>query len=135
MTNTFLACAAAGLALLGIAHSVLGETLVFRPLRTPAERNERAERSQGAAARPGLPASQLRILRGTWHVASVLCWALSALLWRLGTAPWDAALGAWAADVVGFATLASGVLVFGATHGRHPAWCALLVIASLVWWR
>jgi len=77
----------------------------------------------------------LRILWGTWHVASVLCWALSALLWRLGTAPWDAALGAWAADVVGLATLASGVLVFFATHGRHPAWCALLVIAALVWWR
>ena len=72
---------------------------------------------------------------GTWHVAPVLCWALSALAWRLGTAPWDAALGAWAADAVGIATLASGVLVFFATHGRHPAWCAMLVIATLVWWR
>ena len=44
-------------------------------------------------------------------------------------------LGAWAADAVGIATLASGMLVFFATHGRHPAWCALLVIATLVWWR
>ena len=39
------------------------------------------------------------------------------------------------ADAVGIATLASGMLVFFATHGRHPAWCALLVIATLVWWR
>ena len=82
-----------------------------------------------------LHTQHVRILWGTWHVASVLCWALSALLWRLGTAPWDAALGAWAADAVGIATLASGMLVFFATHGRHPAWCALLVIATLVWWR
>ena len=72
---------------------------------------------------------------GTWHVAPILCWALSALARRLGTAPWDAALGAWAAHAVGVATLTSGVLVFFATHGRHPAWCALLVIATLVWWR
>ena len=91
--------------------------------------------AEAGTAQQVLHTPHLRILRGTWHVASVLCWALSALLWRLGTAPWDAALGAWAADAVGIATLASGMLVFFATHGRHPAWCALLVIATLVWWR
>ena len=53
----------------------------------------------------------------------------------LGGDDYDAALGAWAAHAVGVATLTSGVLVFFATHGRHPAWCALLVIATLVWWR
>jgi hypothetical protein len=37
--------------------------------------------------------------------------------------------------VAGVATLASGVLVFYATEGRHPAWFALLVVAALVWWR
>jgi hypothetical protein len=112
--NTALVLAAGGLALVGVAHSVLGELLVFRALRTEW---------------------QVRILWGTWHLATVLGWALSALMWRLGTAPLDADLGAWVADVAGVATLASGVLVFYATEGRHPAWFALLVVAALVWWR
>ncbi|PJI95880.1 hypothetical protein CLU85_0610 [Acidovorax sp. 69] len=125
--NTALVLAAGGLALVGVAHSVLGEVLVFRTLRT-----------QGivpTGGRPVLREQQVRILWGTWHLASVLGWALSALLWRLGTVPVDTHLGGWVADVAGVATLASGLLVFYATDGRHPAWAALWVVAALVWWR
>lgn len=125
--NTPLVLAAGGLALVGVAHSVLGEFLVFRALRT-----------QGivpTGGRPILNERQVRILWGTWHLATVLGWALSALLWRLGTVPGDTNLGAWVADVAGLATLVSGLLVFYATDGRHPAWFALLVVAALVWWR
>lgn len=125
--NTALVLAAGGLALVGVAHSVLGELLVFRTLRT--------EGIVPTGGRPVLREWQVRILWGTWHLATVLGWALSALMWRLGTAPLDADLGAWVADVTGVATLASGVLVFYATEGRHPAWFALLVVAALVWWR
>ena len=125
--NTALVLAAGGLALVGVAHSVLGELLVFRALRT--------EGIVPTGGRPVLREWQVRILWGTWHLATVLGWALSALMWRLGTAPLDADLGAWVADVAGVATLASGVLVFYATKGRHPAWFALLVVAALVWWR
>ncbi|RKR68645.1 hypothetical protein C8C94_3159 [Acidovorax sp. 94] len=125
--NTALMLAAAGLALVGVAHSVLGELLVFRTLRT--------EGIVPTGGRPVLREWQVRILWGTWHLATVLGWALSALMWRLGTAPVDTDLGAWVADVPGVATLASGVLVFYATEGRHPAWFALLVVAALVWWR
>lgn len=125
--NTALVLAAGGLALVGVAHSVLGELLVFRTLRT--------EGIVPTGGRPVLREWQVRILWGTWHLATVLGWALSALMWRLGTAPLDADLGAWVVDVAGVATLASGVLVFYATEGRHPAWFALLVVAALVWWR
>ena len=126
--NLLFVVAAAVLALVGLAHSVLGELLVFRGLRT-----------QGmvpTAGRPVLRERQVRILWGSWHLVTVLGWALSALLWRLGTAPWgDTALAAWVADVAGFATLASGLLVFYATRGRHPAWVPLFAVAALVWWR
>lgn len=126
--NPLFLFAAGVLALVALAHSVLGEILVFRSLRT-----------QGVvptAGRPVLREPQVRILWGTWHLVTVLGWALSALLWRLGTAPWgDAALGAWVADVAGVATLAGGVLVFYATKGHHPAWVPLLAVAALVWWR
>ncbi len=125
--NTALMLAAVGLALVGAVHSVMGEFLVFRSLRT--------EGIVPTGGRPVLRERQVRILWGTWHLVTVLGWALSAVLWRLGTVPADAGLGAWVADVAGVATLASGVLVFYATEGRHPAWFALLVVAALVWWR
>jgi len=125
--NTALMLAAVGLALVGVAHSVLGEFLVFRSLRTRG--------IVPTGGRPVLREQHVRILWGTWHLVTVLGWALSALLWRLGTVPVDADLGAWVADVAAGATLASGLLVFFATDGRHPAWFALMGIAALVWWR
>ncbi len=124
--NTTLLLAAVGLALVGLAHSVLGEILVFKPLRV-----------QGwvpTAGAPVLRERHIRILRGSWHLVTLLGWALSALLWRLGTSPSDAALAWWVTDVVAMATLASGLLVFVATRGNHPAWFALMSIAALVWW-
>lgn len=125
--NAPLVTAASVLAMVGLAHTVLGELLMFRNLRTRG--------IVPTAGQPVLRERQVRILWGTWHLVTVLAWAMSALLWRLGTVPADTALGAWVADVAGAATLASGVLVFYATEGRHPAWAALLVVAALVWWR
>ena len=125
--NTALVAAACMLVLLGLAHTVLGEMRVFRRLRTRG--------IVPTAGQPVLGERQVRILWGSWHLVTVLCWALSALLWRLGMAPADPAFGAWAADVAGATMLASGLLVFYATDGRHPAWAVLLVVATLVWWR
>ncbi|MBU0746280.1 MAG: hypothetical protein KKB95_23260 [Gammaproteobacteria bacterium] len=125
--NTALVLAAAGLAIVGAVHSVMGEILVFRTLRT-----------RGVVPTGGYPVlreHQVRILWGTWHLVTLLGWALSALLWRLASVPVETDLVAWMADLAGAATLASGLLVFYATDGRHPAWVALLVIATLVWWR
>ena len=124
--NTTLLLAAAGLALVGLVHSVLGEILVFHPLRKRGV--------APTAGKPVLRERDVRILWGTWHVATLLGWALSALLWRLGVAASDATLAMWVMDVTGLATLASGVLVFFATRGAHPAWFALMSIAALVWW-
>lgn len=124
--NTALLLAAAGLALTGAAHSLLGELLVFRALRTRGW--------VPTGGQPVLHERHVRILWGSWHLVTVLGWALSALLWRLGTVPADRELGAWVADVTGAATLASGLVVFLATEGRHPAWVALWAVAALVWW-
>jgi hypothetical protein len=99
-------------------------------------RNLRTQGVVPTAGRPVLRESHLRILWGSWHLVTVLGLALSTLLWRLGSAPWgDAALADWVADVAGVATLASGLLVFFATQGRHPAWIPLMAVAALVWWR
>ena len=97
----------------------------------------RALRTHGVVPTGGYPVLRerhVRILWGTWHLVTVLGWALSALLWRLGMVPVDADLGTWVANVAVLAMLASGLLVFYATQGRHPAWFALLGVAALVWW-
>ena len=107
--NNPLLLAAAGLALVGLIHSVLGEVLVFRTLRT-----------QGlvpAAGYPVLRERQVRILWASWHLVTVLGWALSALLWRLGSGPWDQDLAAWIANSTTLALLA----------------CALYVLVALAW--
>ncbi|EHL21915.1 hypothetical protein KYG_15580 [Acidovorax sp. NO-1] len=124
--NMLLMMAAGGLALVGVAHSVLGEVMVFRTLRTRG--------MVPTAGHPVLREWQVRILWATWHLASILGWALSALLWRLANAPADVDLRPWLAQVAVVALLASALLVLGATRGRHPAWAALLAIAALVAW-
>ena len=124
--NAALTLAASGLAVVGLVHSVLGELLVFRPLRMRG----RAPTGEG----PPLREWQVRILWGTWHLATVLGWALGALLWHLAGGANGTPLNAWAVDVAGFATLAGGLLVFFATRGHHPGWLALMGVAALVWW-
>lgn len=124
--NMLLMMASGGLALVGVVHSVLGEVMVFRTLRTRG--------MVPTAGHPVLREWQVRILWATWHLASILGWALSALLWRLANAPADADLRTWLAQVAVVALLASALLVLGATRGRHPAWAALLTIAALVAW-
>lgn len=124
--NMLLMMAAGGLALVGVVHSVLGEVVVFRTLRTRG--------MVPTAGHPVLREWQVRNLWATWHLASILGWALSALLWRLANAPADADLRTWLAQVAVVALLASALLVLGATRGRHPAWAALLAIAALVAW-
>lgn len=139
--NPLLIAAAAGLALVGLVHSVLGEIMVFRRLRRQSaggrgmRHNEGGIRSPVAPRALALPREHLGIVWATWHLVTLLGWALAALLWRLGTVPSDAALAVWVADVTGLATLTGGMLVLYATRGRHPGWTALLVVAALVWWR
>lgn len=107
----------------GIAHSVLGEVLIFSHLRTSA-----LVPSEPA---PPLQGRHVRILWATWHVTSVFGFALAGLLLQLSTAP-GAALppGAVLAAVVG-AHLAGALLVLVATRGRHPGWVALAAVAVL----
>lgn len=101
----------------GIIHSLLGERLIFRHLR--------ADSLVPSLPAPPLQGRHVRILWATWHLASVLAWALAALLWHLAQQPAlvvsrSVVLGATAG---GF--LASALLVLVATRGRHPGWVAL----------
>ncbi|RXT48025.1 hypothetical protein B6S44_23355 [Bosea sp. Tri-44] len=110
--------------LIAIAHSVIGEILIFRqlragtivPLLAPAPLRER----------------HLRILWANWHLCSVLGWGLAALLILLAMSP-DLPAHALQVRIIAIATLAGSVLVLFATKGRHPGWLGLLVAAALAW--
>jgi hypothetical protein len=109
----------------GVVHSLLGEWLIFRHLRV-------------SAIVPSLPAPPLlgrnvRILWATWHLASVLGWALAGLLWQLAHSPEAVLAASTVLGVTAAAFLAGSLLVLVGTRGRHPGWVALGAVAALSW--
>jgi len=108
----------------GVVHSLLGERLIFRHVRSGSV--------VPSLPAPPLRARHIRILWATWHLASVLAWAFAGLLWQVARHPslvtGGAVLGAAAG---GFA--ASSLLVLVATRGRHPGWVALGTVGILSW--
>jgi hypothetical protein len=107
----------------GLIHSVLGERLIFRRMR-----------STGFIPTNGgqvLHESHVRILWASWHVVTALGWCVAlALVWlalpssRQLTPPLVA--GAIAASM-----LASSLLVLVGTKGKHLGWVGLLGVAVL----
>lgn len=106
--------------LVGLIHSVMGERLIFQPLR----RASRVPTAGGEA----LPKSHIRILWATWHIVTLLGWAVAAILVRLSqTGPDEKVI----AGIVAVATAGSAALVFIGTRGRHPGWAGLLGVSAL----
>ena len=110
--------------LIGIAHSVIGEILIFRQLR--------ARTIVPLLAPPPLRERHLRILWANWHLCSVLGGGLAALLILFAGAP-DLPAHAPHIRIIVVAMLAGSALVLYATRGRHPGWFGLLVAAGLAW--
>ena len=106
----------------GIVHSLLGERLIFRHLR--------AGSFVPLLPAPPLPSRHVQILWATWHLASVLAWALAGLLFQISQGPVSARSVLWASA---FAFLAGSLLVLLATRGRHPGWVALGAVGILSW--
>jgi len=104
----------------GALHSALGERLILSRL--------------DAATLPapiGTGDFTLRVLRLFWHLVSVAWWGLSAVLWRLGQSPsvpgWERLAG-----VIGVTFLASAIVAFVVSRGKHFSWGVLLTVAIFV---
>lgn len=108
-------------AVTGLAHSVLGEVLIFRHLRDGG--------LVPSLAAPPLRVRNIRIIWATWHLATLFGWAFAGVLLQLALGrPMSVSL------VVGamlFAYLGGAVLVLVGTKGRHPGWIALTAVAAL----
>lgn len=126
--NGWLVGAAALVFVIGLAHSWLGELRIFRHLRNGST-------SAGVVPTGGAPALrafQTRILWASWHLVTVLAWAMAALLlWLAGPAA-RAASGGVVEHTCAIALVAGAGLVLWSNRGRHPAWIALLAAAALI---
>ncbi len=121
--NNYLLAAGALTALIGLAHTVIGEIMIFRALR----QGTLIPTLGGSALRE----HQVRIIWASWHMVTVLGWALAAMLLRLGglwAMPWPEFIS----QVTLFALLVSAALVLIGTRGKHPGWIGLLIVAGLV---
>lgn len=110
--------------LVGIAHSVLGEVLIFNRLRggyvVPTE--------GGSLLRE----RHVRILWASWHLVTIFGFVFAAVLVRIG---WNPAFPqqTFLLSAIAAGMMAGGLLVLYATLGRHPGWIGLLAIAILLW--
>ncbi len=112
--------------LLGIAHSILGEVLIFKKLRN----NEIILTNGGDL----LAARQVRILWASWHLVTIFGWALAGILFWLSFAENDnVELISGVVDLVSIAMFCGALLVLVGTKGKHPGWFVLTIIAVLSW--
>ena len=122
MNRYFLAASALAM-VVGLAHTVLGEQLIFRRLRTG-----------GVIPTDGgnlLAERHIRILWATWHLATVFGWGIAALLWWLALPTSWPATQSPAPWVIAGAMFAASVLVLVGTRASHPGWVGLLAVAIL----
>jgi len=118
---------AAGLLALmvSLAHSVLGEILIFRHLRKGG--------LVPTMAAPPLKERHVRILWATWHLATVFGLAFGFILLRLDSAAGDLAVQGLARSAAACAFFGGSLLVLVGTRGRHPGWIGLLGVAVFAW--
>lgn len=125
--NVYLLLAAILCILLGMAHSVLGELLIFKDKRT--------KRSiiPGKSGQD-LKGRHLRILWATWHLVSIFGWVIAAIVIKLSLVQ-DQSMVSFSTDILIWITCTmfiASFLVLIATNGKHPGWIVLSLIGSLI---
>jgi hypothetical protein len=121
--NAYFVAAGTVAIIVGFAHSVLGEVLVFCRLR----RGGLIPTDGGTV----LQERHVRIIWASWHALTVLGWLVAAILFWLAASPQDKA-SSFLEDVIAVAMLVSAGLVLIGTKGKHPGWIGLLLVAVLV---
>ena len=119
--STPLLVAAALTALVGVAHSYLGERYILIRLFRRSDL-------------PKLFGGDLftrRTLRFAWHVTSIAWWGFAVLLALAASG--DPSVGPGALRAIAFTFLATAAATAIGSRGRHLAWPVFLGIAALAW--
>ena len=123
--QTYMFAAGVLALVVGAAHSLLGEILIFRHLRNGS--------LVPAMRAPPLRERHIRILWATWHLTTVLGWAFGAILISLAVPGSGYSLQEIVVGAAVLAFLVGSLLVLVGTKGRHPGWMGLLGVAALAW--
>jgi hypothetical protein len=121
--NTYLLFAAGALSILiGIAHSVLGEKLLLRPLFAHGE----VTRLLGSRV------FARRTIRFTWHLTTLLAVGIGVAIFLMAAVPLTPqAVLILRIFAVTFA--ASSLLSLVGARGKHFSWWVFLIISVLLW--
>jgi len=109
-------------ALIGIAHSVLGEKLVLGPLFRRGD----LPRLLGSTT------FARQTLRFTWHLTTVLLVGIGAAVIGLSMAPLDPQ-AACTIQVLAITFAVCSLLSLIGARARHFSWWVFLIIAVLLW--
>lgn len=120
--NLFFLAASVLTVILGVGHSILGERLIFVPLR---------RQKPSAGSRPGLRKGHLGIIWATWHLTTALGFSLAGVFWLMALNPPTTLQQQYCGLTISVGFLISSYLVGHGTKGRHPGWIVLIVIALL----
>ena len=122
--NGYLLLAGSLAILLGLVHSVLGETFVFQKLR---DRQSHAWLTRINE----LPIRSIRILWASWHVVTVFGCGFGLMMIWLAYATTQDSIAALL-KILFVTIFISALVVLVGTKGRHPGWFVLLIISSLI---
>ncbi|OKP97683.1 hypothetical protein [Paenibacillus sp. P46E] len=108
----------------GLAHSILGEVLIFRRMR----HNGFIPTNGGNV----LSEAFVRIIWSTWHALTAFGWGMSLiLLWLARNTSLNGTFTVLA-DSVAVSMLIGAILILIGTKGKHPGWVGLLGVAVLI---
>jgi hypothetical protein len=107
---------------LGLAHSVLGERYIL----------VRLFRREDLPKIFGSTHFTAQTLRFAWHITTIAWFGFAALLVQIGQGQLTSSS---AAQIIGFTSIASGLLPLIFTRGKHLSWLVLFAIGgiSLFW--
>ena len=124
--NPYFVAAFAIAFMVGLVHSALGETLIFRRLRAW---DELVPTNGGNVLRE----RHVRILWASWHLVTIFGWCLAAVLLHLSLPVGGDGTARFVAQAFALASLVASLLVFVGTRARHPGWLGLLALAICTW--
>lgn len=125
--NTYLILAGILCILLGIAHSVIGEYLIFNDKRNKGSLVPSKKSAE-------LKERHLRIIWATWHLSSFLGWCIGAILIKISIEQneLNSNITDFIVQSIIYAMFASSLLVLFGTKGKHPGWVGFLLIGILL---
>ena len=104
--------------LLGLAHSILGERYIL----TRLFKRDNLPRLFGGTE------FTTRTLRFAWHLTTVLWWGFASILWHAAS---GSISQTFVLQVIGYTSIAGGLLPLIITRGKHLSWLVLFLIGGI----